>query len=73
MYREGHWIHLSKLQSALYPIKLFRKYTEAVKIKELEKKFIFRRICHSKQGFKLKDLDKPISYDSNILPANLKK
>ena len=48
--------------SRLCPIKLFRKYTEVAIIKESEEKFIFRQICHSKQGFKLKDLDKPISY-----------
>ena len=61
VYREG-WMHLSKLQSALRPIKLFKKYIETAKIKESEEKFIFRQICHGKQGFKLKDLDKPISY-----------
>ena len=55
-------MNLSKLPAALCPTKFFRKYTEAVKIKESEEKFIFRQICHSKQGFKLKDLDKPISY-----------
>ena len=46
VYREGYWMHLSKLQSALYPIKLFKKYTEAAKHKESEEKFIFRQICH---------------------------
>ena len=74
VYREGYWIHLSKLQSTLCPIKLFKKYIEAAKIKEAEEKFIFRQICHSKQGFKLKDLDKPISYTTvrDILLTNLK-
>ena len=33
---------------------------EAAKIKDSVKKFIFRQVCHSKQDFKLKDLDKPI-------------
>ena len=60
-YREGYWMHLSKLQSAFCPIEFFKKYIEAAKIKEPEEKLIFRQICHSKQGFKLKDLDKPIS------------
>ena len=74
VYREGYWMHLSKLQSALCPIKLFKKYIEAAKVKESEEKFIFRQICHSKQGFKLKDLDKPISYRTvrYILLNNLK-
>ena len=54
-------MHLSKLQSAFCPIELFKKYIEAAKIKEPEEKLIFRQICHSKQDFKLKDLDKPIS------------
>ena len=67
-------MHLSKLQSALCPIKLFKRYIEAAKVKESEEKFIFRQICHSKQDFKLKDLDKPISYTAGkyILLTNLK-
>ena len=67
-------MHLSKLQSALCPLKLFRKYIEATKMKESEEKFIFRQICHSKQDFKLKDLDKPISYRTvrDTLLTNLK-
>ena len=71
VYRGGSWMHLSKLQSALCPIKL---YIEAAKVKESEEKFIFRQICRSKQGFKLKDLDKPISYRTvrDILLTNLK-
>ena len=32
-YREGYWIHLSKLQSAICSIKLFKNYIEAAKIK----------------------------------------
>ena len=55
-------MHLSKLQSALCPIKLFKRYIEAAKVKESEEKYIFRQICHSAQGFKLKDPDKPSSY-----------
>ena len=37
-------------------------------------KFIFRQICHSKQGFKLKDQDKSISYTTvrDIFLSNLK-
>ena len=67
-------MHLSKLQSALCPIKLFKRYIEAAKVKESEEKFIFRQICHSKQGFKLKNLDKPISYTTvrDIVLTNLK-
>ena len=41
-------MNLSKLPAALCPTKFFRKYIEAVKIKESEEKFIFRQICHSK-------------------------
>ena len=67
-------MHLSKLHSTVCPIKLFKKYTEAAKIKESKEKFIFRQICHSKQSFELKDLDKPISYTTvrDILLNNLK-
>ena len=68
-------MHLSKLQSALCPVKLFRKYTESAKIKESHEKIIFKQICHSKQGFKLKDPDKPISHTTvrNTLLTNVKK
>ena len=74
VYRECYWMHLSKVQSTLCPIKLLKKYIEAAKIKESEKKFIFRQICHCKQDFKLKDLDKPISYTAvrDILLTNSK-
>ena len=67
-------MHWSKLQAALCPLKLFKKYIKAAKIKESVEKFVFRQICHSKQGFKLKDLDKPISYTTvrDILLTNLK-
>ena len=66
-------MHLSKLQSALCPIKFFKRYIEAAKVKESEEKFNFRQICHSKQGFKVKDLDKPISYTTvRDLLTNLK-
>ena len=41
VYQEGYWMHLSKLQSTICPIKWFRKYIEAAKIKESEEKFIF--------------------------------
>ena len=74
VYWEGYWMHLSKLKLALYTTILFRKYTEAAKIKESEDKLIFRRICHSMLSFKLKDLDKPISYTTvrDIFLTNLK-
>ena len=74
VYREGYWMHLSKLHSTLCLIKLFKEYIEAAKVKESEEKSIFRQICHSKQGFKLKDLDKHISYTTlkEILLTNLK-
>ena len=58
VYPEDCWMHFSKLQSALCPIKLFKKYIKAAKNKESEEKFIFRQISNSKQGLKLKDLDK---------------
>ena len=74
VYREGFWMHLPKLQSALCLIKLFKKYVEAAKIKESEEKCIFTQICHSKQGYKLKDLDIYIIYTmaQDILLNNLK-
>ena len=74
VFREYYWMHLSKLMSALCPMKLFKKYIEATKIKESQEKFIFRQICDSKQSFKLKDLDKPISYTEvrDIWLKNLK-
>ena len=43
VYREGYWMHLSKLQSALCLIKLLKKYIEAAIVKESEEKFILDR------------------------------
>ena len=62
------------LQSALCPIKLFQKYIRVAEDKESEEIYIFSQICHSKQGFKLKDLDKSISYTRvrDILLTSLK-
>ena len=67
-------VKLMYIEKALCLIKLFRRYIEAAKVKESEEKFILRQICHSKQDFKLKDLDKPISYTTgkHILLTNLK-
>ena len=62
VYREGYWKRFYKLHSAFCPMKLFRKYIEAVKTKESEEKFVFRKVYHNKKGFKLKDTDKLISY-----------
>ena len=40
------------------------KYIDTEKIMESEEKFIFRKICHSKKDFRLKGLDKLISYST---------
>ena len=42
VYREAYRMHLSKLQPALCPISMFKKYIGAAKIKESEESFIFR-------------------------------
>ena len=62
IYREGHWLHLAKLQSVLCPLKLLQKYIEMGNIDKLSEKFLFRQIIRSKNGFRLKEFDKPISY-----------
>ena len=43
VYREGYWMHLSKLQSPLCPINLFKKYIEAAKIKNQGRNLLFDR------------------------------
>ena len=50
IYRESYWLHLSKLQSYLCPLKLFRKFINTAKIKDSKENFIFRQICHTKRG-----------------------
>ena len=62
IYREGHWLHLTKLNSNLCPLDLTKRYFVLTRIDKQCDKCIFRGIENTKNGQKLRKMDKPISY-----------
>ena len=62
IYRKGHWLHLAKLNSNLCPSDLTKRYFILVGINKQCDKYIFRGIENTKNGQKLKKIDKPLSY-----------
>ena len=55
IYRKGHWLHYAKLKSNWHPLDLTKRYFVLAK-------YIFRGIENTKNGQKLKKIDKPLSY-----------
>jgi len=74
VYRKGHWIYITKLQTEICPLKLTRKYLKLAKIEENSNDFIFRGVSKTTQGWKLRKVDKAISYTSvrELILKNLK-
>ena len=76
IYRKGHWLHLAKLNSNLCPLDLTKRYFVLAEIDNQCDKYIFRGIENTKNGQKLRKIDKPLSY-TNVkghvidLPANI--
>ena len=76
IYRKGHWLHLAKRNSKLYPLDLTKRYFVLARIDKQCDKYIFRGIENTKNGQKLRKIDKPLSY-TNVkghvidLPANI--
>ena len=72
VYRDGYWVYLAKLHSSsLCPKSLLEKYIKIAKINKPEH-FLFRQILHTKNKFRLKRANKPISYSTtreNLLSA----
>ena len=64
IYRSGHWIYISKIESVLCPVKLIKKYIDLAKIKEGRNEYLFRAVTKTKQSYELRIHNKPISYTS---------
>ena len=62
IYRKGHWLHLAKLNSNLCPLDLTKRYFVLAWIDNQCDKYIFRGIENTKNGQKLRKIDKPLSY-----------
>ena len=62
VYREGSWVYLTKLDTALCPIELISQYFKKGNIRDNCQKYIFRGIITTKSYSKLRSCDKHISY-----------
>ena len=61
-YREGSWVYLTKLDTALCPTELVSQCFKKGNIKDNCQKYIFRHIITTKSHSKLRSCDKHISY-----------
>ena len=62
VYREGSWVYLTKLGTALCPIELISQYFKKANTRDNCQKYIFRGIITTKSHSKLRICDKHISY-----------
>ena len=62
IYRKGHWLNLAKLSSNLRLLNLTKRYFVLARIDKQCDKYIFRGIEHTKNGQRLRKIDKPLSY-----------
>ena len=61
VYREGIWVYLTKLDTALCPTELVSQYFKKRNIRDNCQKYIFRGIISTKLHSKLRTCDKHIS------------
>ena len=62
IYTKGGWFHLEELNSNLCPLDLTKRYFVLAGIDKQCDKYIFRGIENTKNGQKLRKIDKPLSY-----------
>ena len=62
IYRSGHWIYISKLNSVLCLVKITRKYIQKAKILKGRSKYLFRGVVKKISGYRLRGINKPITY-----------
>ena len=62
VYREGSWVYLTKVDTALCPIELISHYFKKGNIRDNYQKCIFRGIITTKSHSKLRNCDKHVSY-----------
>ena len=63
-YNEGSSVSVSMTNSKVCPYSMLQRYIQAASIQPSSNEFIFRQMtyCKSKNSFKLRSADKPISY-----------
>ena len=64
IYRSGHWIYISKLNSILCPAKIIQKYIQKVKILKGRSEYLLRGVVKKNSGYRLRSINKPITYAS---------
>ena len=62
IYRSGHWIYISKLNSVLCPVKITQKYIQKTKILKGRSEYLFRGVVKKNSGYSLRGINKPITY-----------
>ena len=64
IYRSGHWIYISKLNSVLCPVKIIQKCIQKAKILKGRSEYLFRGEDKKNSGCPLRSINKPITYTS---------
>ena len=64
IYRSGHWIYISKLNSVLCPVKIIQKYIQKGKILKGRSEYLFRGVVKKNSGCVLRSINRPITYTS---------
>jgi len=72
IYRDGHWLLISKLDSPICPLRILRRYLLKTNTRKNSNKFLFRGMNYFKKSkiHKLRTKNKPLSYSaarSNML------
>ena len=62
MFTKGHWLHLTKLNSNLCPLDLTNRYFVLAGIDKQCDKYISRSIENTRNGQKLRKINKPLGY-----------
>ena len=62
IYRSGHWIYISKLNSVLCPVKITQKYIKKAKILKGRSEYLFQGLVKKNSGYRLRVIKKPITY-----------
>ena len=62
IYRSGHWIYISKLNSVLCPVKITQKYIQKAKVLKERSEYLFRGVVKKNSGYRLPGINEPITY-----------
>ena len=64
IYRSGHWIYISRLNSVLCPVKINQKYIRRAKTLKGKSEYMFRGVVKKNSGYRLPGNNKLITYTS---------